>query len=153
MAYDCVRALRYKGYLDYVRWKVDGLKEYAGTPRKWQVHNQELFDLWVERAEILKEARDRIGKNQKPVDDSRSKNDPQSVLTWEFFSYFKSQQTEELESFFYQLCTNRAISRSKKKPMLYDRNEMPHEAQHSVYKIQLDGLYAIINFIEWIVGV
>jgi len=153
MAYDAVRVLRYKGYLDYTNWKIDGLKEYAGEPRKWEIHNQDLFELWVERAEILKKAREDTKRGQKPnTDNFPSKDDPQIVLTREFLNYYKMSQREEYDAFFYELCMGRPISRSRKKPMLYNAKEQPMQSSHTMFELQIGSLYSLINMVEWIVG-
>jgi hypothetical protein len=152
MAYDTVRVLRYKGYMDWARWQIDRFKEAAGEPRRWQVHNHELMDRWVERAEIQKEARDRTAKGQQPIPISRHK-DPQVVLTREFFNYYRSQQEESMVADFYQFCTGNAMSRSKKRPTLYNDKEEPYASPDTWFDLQRKGLESLINFVGWIVGV
>lgn len=152
MPYNVLRALSYKKYLDYTEWEIDRFKEF-GRPRKWVVHDQQLFELWKEEVERKKKAAEKVRPGQVSTDQKDSSDETsQKVLTEEFFAYFRDVLERDIASQYFELCTSKQMNMAYKYRTLFNDSgdPLPEKDDMTMFEREKQGLDGLVDFAEWI---
>ena len=155
MPYNVLKVLSHLRYLEYVRMEVGMLKQYAAEPRKYEIHNRELFDSWKSNAEEIKERYDNNPhKGKQKLEIGLSPADmQQQELTECFFQYYREQVLEkELSVIYWEMCTGKPMGYSQKRRRKFDANGVPCGTHDKTeFQLALAGLNHLIDWVEQIV--
>ena len=150
--YSVLRALSHKKYLDYVDYEVSRFEGVADRPRRWVIHDNQLFELWKDAAEKAKSAADSVKPGQRSDKQKDSSNETsQKVLTMEFFAFLKDVIAENTVKTYFEMCTGRQMNTSKKHRTLFnDRGDPIGTDELSEFERNHQGLDSLIELFEWI---